>query len=121
MIAINGSAANNFVNSRPIVKINGFGYTNEPEGDPQYRGIFKGKTTYTVVLHNYGTAVAQTTTYTRDATSSLISTMTDALGRQTAFTYNSLGQVLCSHSPGGPATARPWKCRSARLRNAARV
>ena len=43
------------------MKINGFGYTNEPEGDPQYRGIFKGKTTYTVVLHNYGTAVAHLT------------------------------------------------------------
>jgi RHS repeat-associated protein len=42
----------------------------------------------------YGTAIAQTTTYTRDATSGLVNTMTDALGRQTAFTYNSQGQVL---------------------------
>src|SRR6266850_1894983 len=42
----------------------------------------------------YGTAIAQTTTYTRDATSNLVNTMTDALGRQTAFTYNSQGQML---------------------------
>jgi uncharacterized protein RhaS with RHS repeats len=39
----------------------------------------------------YGTAIAQTTTYTRDATSSLVTSMTDALGRQTTFTYNSQG------------------------------
>jgi RHS repeat-associated protein len=42
----------------------------------------------------YGTAIAQTTTYTRDTTSNLVNTMTDALGRQTAFTYNAQGQVL---------------------------
>src|SRR5439155_8919576 len=43
---------------------------------------------------SYGTAVAQTTTYTRDATSNLVTAMTDALGRHTTFTYNSQGQVL---------------------------
>jgi RHS repeat-associated protein len=42
----------------------------------------------------YGTAAAQTTTYTRDATSNLVGTMTDALGRQTTFTHNTQGQVL---------------------------
>jgi len=53
----------------------------------------------------YGTAVAQTTTYTRDATSSLVSTMTDALGRQTAFSYNSLGQVLTATQLAGTSDA----------------
>jgi hypothetical protein len=48
-----------FVNSRPILKITGFGYTNEatnPASQPD--GILKGSTTYTVNLHNYGTAAA---------------------------------------------------------------
>ena len=42
----------------------------------------------------YGTAVAQTTTYTRDATSNLVTAMTDALGRQTAYTYDTQGNVV---------------------------
>jgi hypothetical protein len=50
-----------FVNSRPILKITGFGYTNAPEGDPQPDGIFKGATTYTINMHNYGTAPANLT------------------------------------------------------------
>jgi hypothetical protein len=48
-----------FVNSRPILKIAGFSYTNEavdPASQPD--GILKGSTTYTVNLHNYGTAPA---------------------------------------------------------------
>ena len=44
-----------FVNSRPIIKITGFGYTNAPIGTPTH-GVTKGTTTYTVDLHNYGTA-----------------------------------------------------------------
>jgi hypothetical protein len=47
-----------FVNTRPILKITGFGYTNAPEGAAQPDGIFKGKTIYTAKLHNYGTAAA---------------------------------------------------------------
>ncbi|MCI0582589.1 MAG: prealbumin-like fold domain-containing protein [Chloroflexi bacterium] len=47
-----------FENSRPIVKITGFGYTNEPEGDPQPDGIFNGKTVFTVDLENFGDADA---------------------------------------------------------------
>ena len=50
-----------FVDSRPIVKITGFGYTNAPAGPPQFSGIFVGTTTYTVNLHNYGTATAHLT------------------------------------------------------------
>jgi hypothetical protein len=51
-----------FVNSRPVLKITGFSYTNEavdPEDQPD--GILKGSTTYTVTLHNYGTAAANLT------------------------------------------------------------
>jgi len=49
-----------FVDNRPVVKITGFGYDNAPDGDPalQPDGIVKGTTTYTVKLHNYGTAAA---------------------------------------------------------------
>jgi hypothetical protein len=50
-----------FVDSRPILKITGFGYTNAPAGAPQFDGIFTGTTTYTVNLHNYGTATAHLT------------------------------------------------------------
>jgi hypothetical protein len=50
-----------FIDSRPIVKITGFAYTNAPDGLPQPSGIFKGTTTYTINLHNYGTATAHLT------------------------------------------------------------
>jgi hypothetical protein len=50
-----------FVDSRPVLKITGFGYTNAPEGDAQPGGIFKGATTYTINMHNYGTATAHLT------------------------------------------------------------
>ena len=42
----------------------------------------------------YGTAIAQTTTYTRDATSGLVTSMTDALGRQTAYAHDNQGRVV---------------------------
>ena len=54
------SIENPFVNSRPILKITGFGYVNMPDGD-QPHGILKGITTFSVVLHNYGTAEATLT------------------------------------------------------------
>ncbi|MFL5981692.1 MAG: beta strand repeat-containing protein [Gaiellaceae bacterium] len=57
----NATFANAFVDSRPVLKITGFGYTNAPEGNPQPGGIFKGATTYTINLHNYGTATAHLT------------------------------------------------------------
>jgi hypothetical protein len=57
--SVNGSAANPFVNGRPILKISGFGYTNvAAPGISQPDGIFAGTTTYTVNLHNYGTAAS---------------------------------------------------------------
>jgi YD repeat-containing protein len=50
----------------------------------------------------YGTVVAQTTTYTRDATSGLVTSMTDALGWQTAYTYDAQGNVLTWTCPAAP-------------------
>jgi hypothetical protein len=47
------------VNGRPVLKISGFGYTNvATPGVSQPDGIFSGTTTYTVNLHNYGTAAS---------------------------------------------------------------
>ena len=40
-----------------------------------------------------GTAIAETTTYTRDPASNLVQTSTDALGRVTNFGYNSMGDL----------------------------
>ena len=42
----------------------------------------------------HGTAIAQTTTNTRDSTSHLVNTVTDALGRQTTYGYDSQSNVL---------------------------
>lgn len=51
-----------FVDTRPDVKITGFGYTNAPTaGVSQPDGIFAGTTTFTVSLHNYGTSTAHLT------------------------------------------------------------
>lgn len=41
-----------------------------------------------------GTAVAQTTTWTREATSNRPTSVTDALGRRTDYTYDAMGNVL---------------------------
>jgi hypothetical protein len=49
-----------FVNTRPILKITGFGYTNSPIGTPVH-GVTKGTTVYTISLHNYGNADANLT------------------------------------------------------------
>jgi hypothetical protein len=49
-----------FVNNRPILKITGFGYTNQPTGTPT-SGVVSGTTTYTVDLHNFGLAGATLT------------------------------------------------------------
>src|SRR5262249_25322778 len=42
----------------------------------------------------YGTAIAQTTTYERQATTNLVAAMTDALNRRTELTYDGQGNVL---------------------------
>jgi len=42
----------------------------------------------------YGTAIAQTTTYERQAITNLVSASTDALARRTEFTYDSKGNLL---------------------------
>jgi hypothetical protein len=49
-----------FVNTREVLKITGFGYTNSPTGTPT-SGVTSGTTTFTVNLHNYGSATANLT------------------------------------------------------------
>jgi RHS repeat-associated protein len=53
----------------------------------------------------YGTALAQTTTYTRDATTHLPTRITDALGRNTDFTYDSQGNPLTVTRLAGTGSA----------------
>jgi RHS repeat-associated protein len=53
----------------------------------------------------YGTALAQTTTHTRHATTHLPTSVIDALGRQTDFTYDSQGNVLTVTRLAGTANA----------------
>jgi RHS repeat-associated protein len=52
----------------------------------------------------YGTSLAQTTTYVREA-SGLVDRETDALGRTTAFTYDGLGNVLSVTQLSGTSNA----------------
>ena len=53
----------------------------------------------------YGTAVAQTMTYSRDATSNLVTSITDPLGRLTTYTYNGQGKVLTATRLAGTSDA----------------
>lgn len=55
--APDATIAQAFENRRPIVKITGFGYSNEADvTPPPTSGIVSGTSTYTVDLHNYGGA-----------------------------------------------------------------
>jgi len=53
----NATIGTAFRNERPILKITGFGYTNEASGSPT-AGVVSGTATYSVDLHNYGGAAA---------------------------------------------------------------
>jgi RHS repeat-associated protein len=53
----------------------------------------------------YGTGVAQTTTYTRDATSHRVDTVTDALSRQTTYSYDTKNNVTSVTNLAGTADA----------------
>jgi len=61
--------ANDFVNTRPIVKISGFGYTNAPVGVLTH-GVTTGHTVFNVELKNYGTGVATFSTSSLAVTAS---------------------------------------------------
>ena len=54
--------------------------------------------------HAYGTSLAQTTTYVREA-SGLVDSQTDALGRTTAFTYDALGNLTSVTRLSGTSNA----------------
>jgi hypothetical protein len=60
-----------FVNTREVLKITGFGYTNSPQGTPT-SGVVSGIAVYTFKLHNYGSATANLTN------SSLVASVTGA-------------------------------------------
>lgn len=53
----------------------------------------------------HGTALAQTTTYTRDATSQRVDAVTDALGRQTTLGYDANNNVTSLTRLAGTADA----------------
>ncbi|MBF8290987.1 MAG: hypothetical protein HW391_1955, partial [Chloroflexi bacterium] len=53
----------------------------------------------------HGSAIAQTTTYVRDATSNLVTSMTDALGRHTDLAYDTKGNPLTLTRLAGTAQA----------------
>jgi RHS repeat-associated protein len=53
----------------------------------------------------YGTALVQTTTYERQATTNLPTAITDALGRRTESTYDTMGNVLTVTRLAGTADA----------------
>lgn len=54
--------------------------------------------------HAYGTSLAQTTTFNREA-SGLVDSATDALGRTIAYTYDALGNVLSVTQLSGTSNA----------------
>ncbi len=56
------------------------------------------------VTEGYGTPLAQTTTYTREA-SGLVDNQTDALGRTTVYTYDAWGNVLSQTQLSGTSNA----------------
>ncbi|GLQ45760.1 hypothetical protein GCM10007862_08110 [Dyella lipolytica] len=56
------------------------------------------------ITEGYGTSLAQTTTFTREA-SGLVDSQTDALGRTTAYTYDALGNVLTKTALSGTSNA----------------
>ncbi|MGH3660022.1 MAG: hypothetical protein ACRDUA_25560, partial [Micromonosporaceae bacterium] len=65
----------------------------DPRGHVE-RLTFNGAGHVLTATRAYGTGLAQTTTYTRDATTHRPTRITDALGRHTDFTYDSAGNVL---------------------------
>lgn len=68
ILAPNGTISMSFVNNRPILKLTGFGYTNEPSGTVT-NGIVTGRTVYTVSIKNYGLATATTLDFDLDISS----------------------------------------------------
>jgi RHS repeat-associated protein len=80
----------------------------DPNGH-QRRMIFDPVSNYEVAdTRAFGTQLAQTTTYTRQA-SGLINTVTDALGRMTSNTYDSLGNIASVTRLSGTSEAVTYR------------
>jgi hypothetical protein len=86
-----------FVNTRPIVKITGFGYTNSPIGTPTH-GVTKGTVVYTVNLHNYGDGDADLTG------SSLVVTAPPSANLVCSDTTLAITGTIAAGANGGPYT-----------------
>jgi hypothetical protein len=91
-----------FVNNRPILKITGFGYTNEASGTPT-AGVVSGTATYTVDLHNYGGAAAtlSNSSLVVDVTGAGVGTLTCGANNDPApFTRTITGTVAAGGNLG---------------------
>jgi YD repeat-containing protein len=76
----------------------------DPRGNVE-RIAFNAGGQPTSITRAYGTSLAQTTTYTRNATTNLPTRITDALSRNTDFTYDSKGNVLTVTRLAGTSNA----------------
>lgn len=76
----------------------------DPRGNVE-RTTFDPRGYPLTVTRAVGTAVAQTTTYQRDAATSQVLSVTDALNRRTDYTYDTLGNVLTVTRLAGTADA----------------
>lgn len=88
-----------FVNTRPVLKITGFGYTNSATGTP-LTGVVNGTAVYTVNLHNYGSADAVL------SNSSLVVTHNASSGTVTCTGGATLAisGTIAPNADGGPYT-----------------
>ena len=92
-----------FVNSREVLKITGFGYTNEAAGTPT-SGVVTGTTTFTVDLHNYGTADANLTNSSLVVTTDAATGTVVCDGSPDANTLDLEGETVSAGGSAGPFT-----------------
>jgi len=98
----NKTIATAFVNSREVLKITGFGYENSAIGTPT-SGVTNGTVTYTVNLHNYGTAAAALTHSSLVVTAPASANLDCGAGKTVEFTQAIAGTVAAG-GDGGPYT-----------------
>jgi len=73
------------------------------------RYVFNANQAPTSVTVGQGTPIAQTTTYSWNATTNLLDSVTDALGRITTYQYDSLGNVTQATVASGTSNAATTK------------